>query len=79
MSEPYRYWVNDTLNDLAKKGKGDIGRIRHKATKHGLQSLTSEERLIWDLSTEELRPTVVKGNKGGLVRQFKGGGKVRMF
>ena len=75
----YRHWVNDELNDLAKKGKGDIGRIRHKASTQGIESLTPEEKRLWDLSTEELRPTVVKGNKGGLVRQFKGGGKVRIF
>lgn len=79
MSEdgPYK---SKKLNALVREGKGRIGKIKSRATEFGPESLNEEDYEIWTIFNEEMRgPELVKGAKGGLVRKFKGGGKVRIF
>ena len=74
---PYK---SEKLNALVREGKGRIGKIKSRANEFGPESLNEEDYEIWTIFNEEMRgPKLVKGAKGGLVRQFKGGGKVRIF
>ena len=79
MSEdgPYK---SKKLNASVREEKGRIGKIKSRATEFGPESLNEEDYEIWTIFNEEMRgPELVKGAKGGLIRQFKGGGKVRIF
>ena len=74
---PYK---SEKLNALVREGKGSMGKIRSRASEFGPESLNDEEYGVWTIFKEEMRgPELVKGERGGLVRQVKGGGKVRIF
>ena len=77
MSGPYK---SERLNALVREGKGRIGQIKSKATEFGPESLDDDEYEVWTIFNEEMQgPQLFEGAKGGFVRQFKRGGKVRIF
>ena len=63
-----KHFKSDLLNSLV--GKNMIGNIRHKATRHGVGSLTPFQRKVYDAFEREFP---IKRNKGGVVtNKFKG-------